>query len=75
MPDFSALSLNALSQFHFLRPLWLWALLPLFALWLAKRHLGQNTEWQQFLPPHLARVLLSTASSVTPRRFWSLLVF
>ncbi|USD64270.1 VWA domain-containing protein [Vibrio sp. SCSIO 43136] len=48
---------QGLSQFHFLRPYWLLALLPLLVLlWLRWR---ENTQpkWQQNLPEHLRKAL------------------
>ena len=75
MSDFLQLGFSNISQFHFIRPLWLIALLPLVALWFGKRYLGQATEWQQFLPAHLARVLLSSSRINKTQRFTALLVF
>jgi len=44
-----------LSEFHFIRPLWLIALFVLPALyWLIKRVKIKSSGWQQFLPKHLS---------------------
>jgi Ca-activated chloride channel family protein len=60
-----------LTHFHFVRPFWLLAVIVLFlVLWLLKKHRFHQSPWQQFLPPHLSRVLVegSTNSSVTTKQ-------
>ncbi len=48
-----------LTNFHFVRPLWLLAIIALFlVLWLLKKHHFHQTPWQKFLPSHLSRVLI-----------------
>jgi len=58
-------SLNLfLSNFHFLRPYWLLALLALFlVLRLLKKHRFYQSPWQQFLPTHLSQVLVEGNAS------------
>ena len=50
-------SMSALATFHFLRPLWWWALLPLGLLWWWQRARLQNGSWRRVvdarLLPHL----------------------
>lgn len=48
-----------MSDFHFIRPLWLLAIFAVFVgLILLKRYRVSQSGWQQFLPKHLANVLL-----------------
>ena len=67
-----------LTNFHFIRPLWLLALAVLFlVLWLLKKHRFHQSPWQNFLPPHLSGALiegtnnssLSTKKSFQERLF------
>ena len=52
----------ALADFHFLRPLWLWALLPLAlaALLLLRRRLA-NSAWRRTVDPELAPWLVESS--------------
>ena len=53
-----------ISNFHFIRPLWLLAIFALlFVLWKLKKHRFHQSPWQQFLPSHLSHVLVEGASS------------
>lgn len=53
-----------IDNFHFIRPLWLFALLGLFPmLWLLKKHRFYQSPWQQFLPSHLSTVLVEGAKN------------
>ncbi|WDE03907.1 VWA domain-containing protein [Thalassomonas viridans] len=56
-----------MADFHFIRP---WALLAFFALflvlWLLKRMSVAHSGWQQFLPGHLARVLINGTQTSKP---------
>lgn len=55
---------STLSDFHFLRPLWLLLLLPTpFLLWLVKRRSQQSSAWQQVIDPRLQSVMLEQESS------------
>jgi len=59
------------THFHFVRPLWLLAIIVLFlVLWLLKKHRFHQSPWQQFLPAHLSRVLVegATNNSVTTKQ-------
>ncbi len=48
-----------LTNFHFVRPLWLLVLLVLiFVLWLFQKQRFQQSPWSQFLPTHLSKVLI-----------------
>jgi Ca-activated chloride channel family protein len=48
-----------MTDFHFIRPLWLIAIvIVFFALYLLKRFRLSQSGWQQFLPRHLATALL-----------------
>ncbi len=60
-----------MSEFHFLRPLWLLALLPgLLLIWQIKRIEISQSGWQRFLPPHLANHLLQGNSTVQRHPLW-----
>ena len=60
-------SLNLfISNFHFIRPYWLLAILALFLiLWLLKKHRFHHSPWQKFLPNHLSHVLVEGASNIS----------
>lgn len=46
---------------HFLRPEWLLALIPLaLMLWQLRRNEQQQSSWNRYIAPHLAKVLVST---------------
>ncbi len=46
---------------HFIRPEWLWALIPLMLmLYLLRRNEQQQSSWNKYIAPHLAKVLIST---------------
>ena len=48
-----------MTDFHFIRPLWLLAVFVVFiALYLLKKYRLSQSGWQQFLPRHLAATLL-----------------
>lgn len=50
---------SALQQFHFLRPAWLLAALPILgALWLSLRKKDGSGSWQKVLSPELATFLI-----------------
>lgn len=54
--------LNTLADFHFLRPLWLLALLliPLIYFWM-KRHSAHSSSWARAIDQHLLRHLLENS--------------
>lgn len=56
---------NFVDNFHFIRPVWLLALLLVPLLWLARTQTGSQ-QWAHWLPVHLRRVLLTTEGSNTP---------
>lgn len=48
-----------MSEFHFLRPEWLWLLVPwLIALPWLRSHMHKRNNWQQLIAPHLSQRLL-----------------
>ena len=52
-----------MNDFHFIRPLWLLAIVVVFvALYLLKKYRLSQSGWQQFLPAHIAKVLLDSSS-------------
>jgi len=57
-----------MTDFHFIRPLWLWAL-PLLALlvWSLIRHAQQHSHWQKVCDPHLLPYLLHTTNTQKTR--------
>lgn len=61
------------TDFHFLRPLWFLALLPIAVLtwWLAKRH-DDNSGWQQAIDATLLPHLISVAVTQRRKRLWPL---
>jgi Ca-activated chloride channel family protein len=53
-----------MSDFHFIRPWWLLAIIALiFALKLLKKYRLSQSGWQQLLPKHLAKVLVGEQQS------------
>jgi len=63
-----------LSEFHFLRPQWLWALLPLaLLLWRLARSSGGANAWRGLVDPHLLPHLLVPGGGSGPRRLLLLL--
>lgn len=53
-----------ITNFHFVRPFWLLAIIVLFiVLSLLKKHRFHQSPWQKFLPPHLSGVLVEGASN------------
>jgi len=63
-----------LANFHFLRPLWFLALVPvaLLGLWLAKRQ-SDRGSWQQAIDASLLPYLISVAATKQQRRPWPLI--
>ncbi|GAB1256984.1 VWA domain-containing protein [Aurantivibrio plasticivorans] len=61
-----------MTEFHFIRPLWLLSLLPLLALWWAlwTRH-SKQTQWSKLIPQDLLQHLLE--SSNQQRQRWPLI--
>jgi len=56
-----------MADFHFIRPLWLLAILVLFwALYLLKKHRISQSGWHQLIPQHLAKVLVDGSASSKP---------
>ena len=48
-----------MADFHFIRPLWLLAIIALiFALYLLKKYRVNQSGWHQLLPAHLAKILV-----------------
>ncbi|MGY0614754.1 VWA domain-containing protein [Vibrio sp. FJH11] len=55
---FDSLSLTQfITQFHFIRPLWLLALIPMFFLVWLRWHEENKPSWKDILPDHLREVL------------------
>lgn len=58
---------------HFIRPEWFIALLPLLlVLWSKLKHQGEHSQWDKYIAPHLANVLISKGDQ--QRRHWLPLV-
>lgn len=56
-----------MEDFHFIRPLWLLAIVFLFlALYLLKRYRVSQSGWSNLLPPHLAKVLVTEGQATKP---------
>ncbi len=61
------MGINTLSDFHFIRPSWLFAILGLiFALYLLKKMRVKKSGWQGLLPKHLANALIDKKQSGKP---------
>jgi Ca-activated chloride channel family protein len=59
--------MNGLADLHFLRPLWLFALLPaLLLVWLMWRRRG-DVAWRRLIAPHLLPHLLAGNDGETGR--------
>ncbi|KUJ72270.1 tetratricopeptide repeat protein [Thiomicrospira sp. WB1] len=57
--------------FHFLRPHWLWALLPLlWLLWALWRSRRASNRWQSLIDPAFHRVLLGETSQAQRSYLW-----
>ncbi|WP_100641989.1 vWA domain-containing protein [Alteromonas facilis] len=57
------------NAFHFIRPQWLWALLPLSIILLFLHRIKRSESgWQHFLPSHLQSVMLSEGGPATKHR-------
>jgi Ca-activated chloride channel family protein len=55
-------SLSALNEFHFIRPHWLWAIIPLLIIVALIRYVHkQQSGWQSVLATHLYKHLITTA--------------
>jgi Ca-activated chloride channel family protein len=55
-------SLSALNEFHFIRPHWLWAIIPLLIIVALIRYVHkQQSGWQSVLASHLYQHLITTA--------------
>jgi Ca-activated chloride channel family protein len=56
-----------MAEFHLLRPLWLWSLIPVALLWFGLwRSQDRITEWKKLIDPHLLEHLLVEKQ----RRHW-----
>ena len=76
------INFTLIAQFHFIRPWWLLAILPLALLWLYAKHKQQTGGWDKLLSPDLAQLLLSPTSSGQSKRasklfpaLWLLAIF
>lgn len=62
--------LQALGQFHFLHPNWLWGLVPLFLVfWISQRFRSKKHSWQSIVDPRLLPLLLSNGQAQKNSRF------
>jgi Ca-activated chloride channel family protein len=62
LASFAPFSLNGIlpSNFHFIRPHWLYALIPMVLLWwLLRRRTDARQPWRGIVAPHLLKELLS----------------
>ncbi|MBR9727464.1 VWA domain-containing protein [Shewanella intestini] len=60
---------------HFIRPEWLWALVPaiIFFSLIAKHHKSQSA-WDNYIAPHLSKILIGQQQSVTKQPKWVILL-
>ncbi|NMH59476.1 vWA domain-containing protein [Alteromonas ponticola] len=65
-----------IEQFHFLRPLWFVALIPLILLyWLIKQRVNRHSGWQSIVASHLYRFMVTEQGKAVSRPpFWMLAV-
>ena len=69
------MSFHDIAQFHFLRPIWLTALLPAFILWLCFWHQKNRAiNWRGAIDPNLLGHLLEDSGRSSPRWPWLLLL-
>ena len=67
------MDINELANFHFIRPLWLTAMLPaLLVLWLLNRQKVRSNGWQKIIPPHLVNYLVQGEKATRHQPFWLL---
>jgi len=62
-----------ISQFHFVRPLWLIALPGVLALWLLARHKLSHGQWESYLPKEMIAALQVNSTQISNRWQWWLL--
>lgn len=70
--------MDSLLAFHFIRPLWLWALLPFLSMtYVALRSRHANQDWKKRLPQHLA-IALNVGEKAwrkkLPVKLWTVIV-
>lgn len=64
-----------MSDFHFIRPEWFFALIPLiWMLWQLNRQKLGNHGWQQIIPQHLVKHLMQGQNATLHQPFWLLAV-
>jgi Ca-activated chloride channel family protein len=63
----------AFEQFHFIRPVWLWGLPVVIALWLLLRNQGSGQQWSSHIPKEMLAALKISASQHSTLWKWSLL--
>ena len=64
-----------MSDFHFIRPEWFFALIPLiWMLWQLNRQKLGNHGWQQIIPQHLVKHLMQGQNATTHQPFWLLAI-
>ncbi|MDQ7048821.1 MAG: VWA domain-containing protein [Enterobacterales bacterium] len=63
-----------LTQFHWLRPEWLWLLIPLILLIISVHHFNQQkSSWQKVVSPHLLAFLIQSKHKESKQNsFWML---
>lgn len=60
-------------EFHFIRPLWFAALIPvLLVLWWLNRQKVRNNGWQKIIPAHLVKHLVQDGNAKRHQPFWLL---
>lgn len=64
-----------MSEFHFIRPMWFIALIPLIVvLWQLNRQKLRGNGWQQIIPRHLVNHLIQGESASRHQPFWLLAI-
>jgi len=65
---------TTLSQFHFIRPQWLWGLAALLALWLLLGVMRKHTRWEAYFDPGKLEALKVSGGKFSSHSRWLLLV-
>ena len=57
-----------MNDFHFIRPEWFLLLAPLAVIWFFKLRDKQQSDWQQWIPEHLANTLFANTKQLSSNR-------
>ncbi|GAB2996256.1 VWA domain-containing protein [Psychrosphaera aestuarii] len=57
-----------MNDFHFIRPEWFLLFIPLAVIWFFKLRDKQQSDWQQWIPKHLANTLFANTKQLSSNR-------